>query len=38
MTPQGRSRWRVLMLHDLLDHAQRDTLESIHQALRVSMQ
>jgi hypothetical protein len=26
------------MLHDFLDHAQRDTLESVHQALGVPMQ
>jgi hypothetical protein len=30
--------WRVLILHDLLDDAQRDTLKSVYQALRVPME
>jgi hypothetical protein len=38
VTPQGRSCWGVLILHDLLDDAQRDTLKSVYQALRVLMQ
>jgi hypothetical protein len=38
VTPQGGSCWRVLILHDLLDDAQRDTLKSIYQALGVSME
>jgi hypothetical protein len=38
VTPQGRSCWDVLILHDLLDDAQRDTLKSIYQALGVPMQ
>jgi hypothetical protein len=38
VTPQGGSCWRVLILHDLLDDAQRDTLKSVYQALRVPME
>jgi hypothetical protein len=38
VTPQGGSYWRVLILHDLLDDAERDTLKSVYQALRVSME
>jgi hypothetical protein len=38
MTPQGRSCCEVLILHDLLDDAQRDTLKSVYQALGVPMQ
>jgi hypothetical protein len=38
VTPQGGFCWRVLILHDLLDDAQRDTLKSIYQALGVLME
>jgi hypothetical protein len=38
VTPQGGSCWRVLILHNLLDDAQRDTLKSIYQAFGVSME
>jgi hypothetical protein len=38
VTPLGGSCWRVLILHDLLDDVQRDTLKSIYQALRVLME
>jgi hypothetical protein len=38
VTPQDRSYWGVLILHDLLDDTQCDTLKSVYQALRVSMQ
>jgi hypothetical protein len=38
VNPHGRSCWRVLILHDLLDDAQHDTLKSVYQALGVSMQ
>jgi hypothetical protein len=38
LTPQGGSCWRVLILHNLLDDAQRDTLKSVYQALGVSME
>jgi hypothetical protein len=38
VTPQGGSCWRILILHDLLDDAQRDMLKSVYQALRVSME
>jgi hypothetical protein len=38
VTPQGGSCWRVLILHDLLDVAQRDTLKSVYQALGVPME
>jgi hypothetical protein len=38
VTPQGGSYWRVLILHDLLDDAQRGTLKSIYQALGVPME
>jgi hypothetical protein len=35
---QGRSCWGVLILRNLLDDAQRDTLKSVYQALGVPMQ
>jgi hypothetical protein len=38
VTPQGGSCWRVLILHDLLDNAQRDMLKSVYQALGVLME
>src|SRR6185436_5275883 len=37
VTPQGWSRWRVLVLDYLLDDAMRHALELVHQALRVLM-
>jgi hypothetical protein len=38
VTPQGISYWGLMILHDLLDDAKRDKLESVYQALGVPMQ
>jgi hypothetical protein len=38
VTPQDVSCWRVLILYDVLDDAQCDTLKSVYQALGVPME
>jgi hypothetical protein len=38
VTPEGGSQRGVLILHDLLDDALRDTLKIVHQAFGVPMQ
>jgi hypothetical protein len=37
VTPQSRSCWRILVLHNFLHHAQCNALKGIHQTFRMAM-